>query len=117
MTSAIDVVRAYHDAFSKKDLTALRAVLSDDFTFHGPMMTAASGDEFVSQFEHFPFTMQFDSSRMIVDGDNVAHLFDFVVIAPAEGRVRMCECFEVKDGKIKSSELYFDPATFPNPEA
>ena len=29
----------------------------------------------------------------------------------------MCECFEVKDGKIKSSELYFDPATFPNPEA
>jgi limonene-1,2-epoxide hydrolase len=52
---------------------------------------------------------------MIVEGDNVAHMFDFVVSAPVEAKVRMCECFEVRDGKIHSSRLYFDPAKFPSP--
>ena len=52
---------------------------------------------------------------MIVEGDNVAHMFDFIVSSPVEASVRMCECFEVKNGKIQSSRLYFDPAQFPSP--
>ena len=93
------------------------ALLSDDFSFLGPMMAAEGGDSFVEQLQNFPSQARYryEDSRMIVEGNNVAHMFDFVVSAPVEAKVRMCECFEVKNGKIQSSRLYFDPAQFPSP--
>ena len=117
MSNATEIVRAYCDAFSAKDMAALRKLLSDDFSFLGPMMAAEGGDSFVEQLQNFPpqARYRYEDSRMIVEGDNVAHMFDFVVSAPVEEKVRMCECFEVRDGKIHSSRLYFDTAQFPSP--
>ncbi len=63
-------------------MPALRELLSDDFSFHGPMMATDGADSFVEQMQNFPFHAQYEASRMIVEGDNVAHMFDFVVSAP-----------------------------------
>ncbi len=115
MSNVTEIVRAYCDAFAAKDLVALRGLLSDEFSFHGPMMATDGADNFIEQLQGFPFQPRYEASRMIVEGDNVAHMFDFVVSAPVEATVRMCECFEVKNGKIQSSRLYFDTAQFPSP--
>ncbi len=113
MANLTDIVRAYCDAVAAKDMTALRALLSDGFSFHGPMMATEGADSFIEQMQNFPFQARYETSRMIVEGDNVAHMFAFVVSAPVEAYVQMCECFEVKNGKIHSSRLYFDTAQFP----
>ena len=115
MSNATDIVRAYCEAFSAKDLQALRGLLNDEFSFHGTMMSTEGADDFIEQLRSFPFQARYDDSRMIVEGDSVAHMFDFVVSAPVEAKVRMCECFEVKNGKLQSSRLYFDPSQFPTP--
>ncbi len=116
MANVTDIVRAYCDAFAAKDMQSLRSLLSDDFSFQGPMMTSDGADKFVEQMRNFPFQARFEDSRMVVEGENVVHMFDFVVTAPVEGSVRMCECFEVTNGKIHSSRLYFDTAQFPKPD-
>ena len=47
MSNVTEIVLAYCDAFAAKDLVALRGLLSDEFSFHRPMMATDGADSFI----------------------------------------------------------------------
>ena len=107
--SARNVVGAYLDAFFKgqPDYDVVRKLLHDDFSFTGPLMTATSADDFITQLKAMgEMNMRAEIHRLLDDGEYVAALYDF--LGPMR-KLSFAEWFRVQDDKIVSSELHYDP--------
>lgn len=113
MTTAMDTVGAFYDAFHQRDFPKLRGLITDDFTFKGPMMNFPDPDAFISGVSGMPYEAVAEQSRFIVDGDRVAHAFVWKMTAPSKADIPMCEVLQVANGKVRSSELFFDSRLFP----
>lgn len=55
-----------------------------------------------------------ESRRLIVSGDHVAHEFLYHMTEPGDADIPICELFELRDGKIRSSRAYNNAADFPS---
>lgn len=113
MKNATDVVENYYQAFENKDYEKARSLLINDFKFKGPMMEFDSADECIEQMKKCGFEAQHKTIRSISDGTQVVKIFEWIVRQPFQGTFRMCECFQVKNDKIVSADLFFDTANFP----
>ena len=114
MSEAQKVVAAYYEAFGRKEMKKLRALLAADFTFRGSMMSFDSPDAFIKAMAELPFEATVEGSKFISEGNRVAHAFVWKMTAPAKASVPMCEVFEVAEGRIRSSELFYDSKLFPS---
>jgi len=110
-----EVVRAYLAAFFQggPDVEAVRALLTDDFTFQGPLMTAGSADDFIAQLTGMSQSMaglQVEIHHVIADGDadgdTVAALYDFVT---PMGNMPFAEWYWVRGDRISAIKLHYDP--------
>lgn len=117
MNAAMKTVGAFYEAFGRKDLKALRDLLAPNFTFKGPLMAFDNPESYVAAMAQLPFEAKILDSRFIADDDRVAHIFTWRMTAPAKAAIPMCEVFELKGGKIRSSELFYDSKLFPIPKA
>ncbi|MEW5963239.1 MAG: nuclear transport factor 2 family protein [Pseudomonadota bacterium] len=117
MKSAMKTVGAFYDAFGRKDSKALRDLLTEDFTFKGPLMAFGDPESYVAAMAQLPFKADIESSRFIVDDGRVAHVFTFRMTAPAAATIPMCEVITLAGDKIRSSELFYDSKLFPMPKA
>lgn len=106
-------LRDFYEAATKRDSRALRALLSDDFRFRGPIASFDDPDDYVEHLVGFDGWV--DGSRYIADGDRVAHLFVLHLNAPAETAIPMCDVFTFDGGLIKEQELFTDSRLFPAP--
>ncbi|MBT3922335.1 MAG: nuclear transport factor 2 family protein [Nitrospina sp.] len=113
MKDALDIVNNFYRAFEEKNFEKARSFLNDDYTFKGPMMQFNSADECIAQMKECGFDASHKTIRTISDGSQVVVIFDWMVCKPFEGTFRMCECFQIKNEKIASAELFFDTANFP----
>ncbi len=108
---AKQVVQAYLAAFftGGPDIAAMRALLTDDFTFHGPLMTADSAEEFIGEItgmEQPMSDLHAEIHHVIADGDTVAALYDFVT---PMGKLPFAEWYWVRGDKISAIKLHYDP--------
>ena len=106
------IVRTYLDSFFSPtpDFVKIRALLTDDFTFRGPLIEAASADEYVAKLQsleagHF----KADIVSIINDFQQVAVLYD--LITPF-GKYPTVEWFWIKADKIAAIRLLNDPRPF-----
>ncbi len=113
MAKTMDTVGAFYEAFGQKDFDRLRTLLTDDFSFKGPLMAFDNPDGFIAGVSKMPFEGVPEGSRFIVDGNRVAHTFIWKMAAPTRVDVPMCEVLEVEGGKVRSSELFYDSKLFP----
>lgn len=109
----VEIVSAYRDAVDAMDMEKLRELLATDYSFQGPMKTFEGADAFVEFMSTGPFKASQETLQMVAGDDAVAHVFLFRMTAPTEAEIRMCEIFDVRDGRIASSKLFFDTAKFP----
>ena len=100
----------FYDGAMKKDARQARAALTDDFTFRGPMGSFDDPDAFVASL--LAFDADVTESRLIVDGERVAHLFVLDVAAPMPARIPMCDVLEFRGDRIRAIELYTDSRLF-----
>ena len=114
-TKPMAVVEAFYRAFGQKDFDGLRKLLADDFSFRGPLMAFDGPDAYVAGVSKMPFAGAPANSLFIADGGRVAHAFTWKMTAPAKLDVPMCEVFEVANGKIRSSVLFYDSKLLPTP--
>ncbi|MEO1224619.1 MAG: nuclear transport factor 2 family protein [Pseudomonadota bacterium] len=112
MAAAPDAVRGFYTALTQQDARKLRMVLSDEFTFESPLASFDSPESFIQMVGSFGGWVE--TSRIIVDGDQVAHTFTYHMTAPGKADIPMCEVFELKGGKLVSSRAYNNPADFPS---
>ncbi len=114
-SATMSTVTTFYEAMGQKDWDRVRSVLADDFTFRGALSSFDGPDEFIAGIQEMPFDGTPDGSRFIVDDAHVAHAFVWKMTAPTKADVPMCEVLEVRDGKVKASELFYDSKLFPVP--
>ena len=112
MAEAPAAVKTFYVALSERDSEKLRAVLTDDFTFKSPLAEFDSPDGYVNMVGKFGGWVE--TLRFIIDGDHVAHTFVYHMTAPGQADIPICEVFELKDGRIRSSRAYNNAADFPS---
>ena len=113
MTNYIEAVKEMLEAWDNKDEAKIRSYLHEDYSFKGPMMEANNPDECIELMLSCPFGGKSKTTDIIVDGHKVVHAFDWTVTAPFEASIPMVEIMTFVDGKVKSSQMYYDTGLFP----
>ena len=119
MSKTLDVVNQYFAAW-KKDAWAnpaeakrrLRALVTDDYKFIGPLETWNGPDELLAAAEKYaPGHLDMRLHKIFEDGNDVCCIYDFTVNTP-KGRMTMpmAEWLTIVGGKVAKSTLYFDTA-------
>jgi ketosteroid isomerase-like protein len=112
--SSAAVVRTYLDAFASGDLDGVASLVTDDFSFAGPILQSEGKAAFIegsrtAQAIAAGYTML----RQFEDGDEVVSIYEFEVGPPATpGKVLMTEWNTIRGGKLASTRLVFDTAQF-----
>lgn len=108
-----EILKSFYSAMERHDWPAKRAMLHDDFRFHGPLMQSDGADQFIEGVKQFNCEVTFKDVQTIEQGDTVMSFFTFAIAQPFSGSFRMAERVTVRDGKLQSSELIFDARAFP----
>lgn len=108
------IVRDYLDSFTSGDMDGAMALITDDFSFTGPMLQSEGKEAFIegaqaAQAIAKGYVMQ----RQFEDDDDVVSIYEFELGAPATpGKVLMTEWNTIRNGKLASARLVFDTAQF-----
>ncbi|MGA9533737.1 MAG: nuclear transport factor 2 family protein [Anaerolineales bacterium] len=109
----VDIIARYFERFfsGKARHSDVRSLLTDDFTFHGPLMAADGADEYVAQLQSFGDEMEMHARvrQLIGSDDIVAALVDFD--GPG-GAIPYAQWFTLREGKISRLEVVYDPRPF-----
>ena len=103
----------FYQGAMRKDARKIRSVLTDDFRFRGPMVSFDDPDAFADSL--LGFDADVTESRLLVDGDRVAHQFVLDVAAPMRAKIPMCDVLEFRGDRISAIELYTDSKLFEPP--
>ena len=98
-----------------KDGDRIRAALTDDFTFRGPLASFDNPADFIESLLAVDATVT--RSRVIVQDSRAAHLFVLEITAPFRAAIPMCDVLEFDGGRIRRIELYADSKDFQPVEA
>ena len=106
----------FYAAATQRDATALRALLTDDFTFTSPMGTFDTPEAYVAHLVGFAGYVT--ERRTITEGARVVHLSVYNLQAEDEtvlATIPLCDIFTVRDGRFAAQETFCDTALFPVP--
>ena len=105
---------SYLDRFTSGDVNGAAELLDESFRFNGPIVQADNKTDFLASTEGLvPIVRGYTMRRVWADGDEVCAMYDFHVETPAgSGSIPMAEWSVIRDGKLVSSQLLFDTATF-----
>jgi len=107
MPTPQSLVRSYLQAVGDKDEPQLRALLSEDVTFEGPVMAMQGVENVLASFRGIAAVHERnDVQRVFVDGDEVCVIYDFVT--DAVGRIPTIEWIRLREGRIAAIRLYYD---------
>lgn len=104
----------FYAAATDQDATALRSLLTDNFTFTSPIGTFDNPDDYVNHLVGFGGWV--DNSRYIAEGDQVVHLSIYHMTSPGQATIPMCDIFTFEGDRIAAQELFTDISLFPQPE-
>jgi len=108
-TDTESLVERYYRAWGTGDFEGLRPCLGDGFVFDGPLMTATSADEYIDKTRANAAMFAGSDYRRVgqVIGEHDAVVLATLTMGPKV--LHTAEHFAVRDGKIQSIRLYFDP--------
>ncbi len=108
------VVQNYLDIFfgEKFNPIILKPLLTDDFSFNGPLMEANSSEEFIAKLKHFGEEIEMNATihKLVCEATTVVAQYDFLL--PNKSIVPATEWYEVEDGEISKMLLICDPKHF-----
>jgi ketosteroid isomerase-like protein len=115
MGRALDVVNRFYEATDAGRIDDLRALVSDDVTFTGPVMKTTGAGEYVAMNEQLlGFHAGTTILRQLEDGDDVCSIYELGMRTPGGETVTLtiADWIRVDDGKIAAQRIYFDPREF-----
>ena len=111
MADAAQVADGFFTAWTTKDFARTRSLLHDDVSFEGPLESFSDADSYVASLRQLSgIVTGAETQKVFVDGDDVCVIYDLKT-APVP-RSRTCEWYHVRDGKIASVSVVFDPRPF-----
>jgi ketosteroid isomerase-like protein len=115
MGEALEIVNRFYDATSGRRVEELHGLVADDVSFAGPLMQASGAAEYVAMNEQLlGFHEQTRMLRQFEAGDDVCSIYELEMRTPAGGGLGLtiADWIEVRDGKIASQRILFDPRAF-----
>ncbi len=110
-----EIVETYLDAFyrEQKDFGKIERLLTEDFTFRGPMARFEAREPFMKFIREIgPQKNKIEISKIVAEENDVAVFHDFSSLTPAIGPLPFSEWYSLDGGKITSLRLYFDAREF-----
>jgi len=109
--NAKEIIIAYLTVLSGQDFKTARSYLNDNMTFQAPIASYDNADAYfkgneVLRSKYGIERVTYEIKKVFVDGNDICTFFDFNV-GPAT--MFACGWFQVKDGKISSIRVVFDP--------
>ncbi|MGY4719598.1 nuclear transport factor 2 family protein [Naumannella cuiyingiana] len=114
-STALDVVSAYHAAWTSGDLDSAIALVADDVVVHAPGEDVIGKEAYREYLGGFLQIMTGHTPLAAFGDDQQAVLFYFPH-TPVTQSAPASERFVVSDGKIKESHLVFDRLSYAPPE-
>ena len=110
MADGRQLVSDYLEALIEGDLERAGELLSEDFTFRGPMLETHGRDAYLDEAAGaFESVRGVRLLRQWEDADDVCSVYELEVKTPAaETTMLMSEWNQVRDGRLASSVLVFD---------
>ncbi|MGH7737222.1 MAG: nuclear transport factor 2 family protein [Candidatus Tyrphobacter sp.] len=102
----------YIEAAGNKDYDGLGEIVTPDVAFRGPFTTVATYDAFVAALRRMsPIWERNDVRGVFVSGERACVIYDFATNTGA-GALPCVELLSIREGRIASSELFFDQTQF-----
>lgn len=108
-----ELLKSFYSAMENHDWKTKRTMLHDEFRFTGPLMQTQGADQFIEAVKQFNCQVKFNDIEMIEQNDTVMSFYTFDIAQPFSGTFRMAERVTFENGKLRNSELIFDPRAFP----
>jgi hypothetical protein len=111
MADAGQVAEEFVSAWTHGQFEQARALLRDDVSFEGPFESFADADTYLASLRQLSAIVETaQAQRVFVDGDDACVIYDLkTTVVPTS---RVCEWFRVRDGRIASISVVFDPRPF-----
>jgi limonene-1,2-epoxide hydrolase len=104
VNQAKEIVLTFIDALNNEDFETVRHSLSDDMVFDGVLGHRDSADVYVADMKKMKF--KYKIQKAFADGDDVCLLYD---IDMGGSTIFTCGWYKVRNNKIKSLKVVFDP--------
>jgi len=103
---------SYLDAWSRKDIDAIAALVHPQVRFKAPMQELEGRDAYVNATRRvLPLLIRIDVRGQFVSGDHAVLIYNFVCLPPIDIS-RTAEMVRFQDGLIRETELFFDARPF-----
>ena len=99
-----EVVLTFLDALNNEDFKTVRQYLNDDMVFNGVLGHREGADTYVDDMRKMRF--KYRILKAFADGDDVCVLYD---IDMGDKTIYTAGWYKVRDNKIKSLRVVFDP--------
>jgi limonene-1,2-epoxide hydrolase len=99
-----EVVLSFMEALNKDDFSGARKLIADDLQFKGVMGSRDGADVYIQDMQKMKF--KYVIQNAFVDKRDVCLIYDINMGGPV---IRSCGLYHVKDGKIKTINVIFDP--------
>jgi len=116
MSELIAMVQRVNQAFLDKDEATLRACLTPDYTYTGPLdaMNIDGLEACISVMNGFELKPVNAKSEWVETTDKVVEIFEWTLKQPISCVVPMVEISTFRNQKIASTRAFFDPALLPS---
>lgn len=109
----IDVVKQYFEAFGRKNIPGMSKLMHEDYHFMGPTMEVQGRAQMEQVMKELPFVADDEDVELTENVNVVVRKLNWHVREPFEAVIPMCEWLVVEEGRIRSSNLYYDTGKFP----
>lgn len=103
-TAALDVVLAFIKGLNDEDFKAARECVADDMIFEGVLGTRNGAEAYFNDMERMK--LKYEIKMSFQNGNDVALMYN---IEMSGENIFCAGWYKVKDGKIKSMKVVFDP--------
>jgi len=111
-TTALEIVTAYQDAWTRRDFESAARYVADDVVFRSPLQHLMGAEQFLSVIAAFAQRVEprWELISATSNDDSVLLLYRLFTTT---GKTAVCaDCFTLKQGRITTEILGFDPEPF-----
>lgn len=101
---AKDVVLSCVSAINREDFDAARQYVGEDMSFTGVLGSRRGRDAYFKEMEKI--RLKYDVKKIFVEGSDVCLFYDLAV---SGATVFVCAWYQVREGKISTLRVVFDP--------
>jgi hypothetical protein len=111
MVESVGTAESFFDAWTSKDFERARELAHDDLSFEGPFEAFSDADSYLDSLHQLSgIVTGADKQKVFIDGEDVCVIYDLKTVPVPSTRI--CEWYRVRDSKVASVSVVFDPRAF-----